>query len=566
MHKIVIVEDDHVDYVLMQSIVSEALNGRVDFIWCPDYDEAIKLIDANQHDIYFVDYNLNPRDGLELAHYAQSNRNFDKPLILVTGQEDYEIDKAATEAGATDYIVKKHLSAPVVERSIRYSLKQKQTEKRLRHLALNDSLTGLANRTLFGMKLSDDIAHAKRANTMIAVMMLDLDGFKSINDTLGHAAGDSTLQVVAERLEACVRESDTVARFGGDEFAIILTYAQDAKQLCIVAEKILSSLNKSFEISGERASTSASIGVGLYPNDAQDPSSLLKCADLALYEAKGAGKNKYQFHNNELNSHLRANTAMQGDIHGALKDGQFSLHYQPIFNLCDDTIDSIEVLLRWNHPEKGPITPNEFLPIADSIGLMPKLSECVVDLLEKEVKIWSESALPDYTINVNVSETQLKDRTLYDALSKDFLSWERVNLDLDESVLQHSGNRVSKVLAKIHENGARLSIHNFGKSEPSLSLFQQFKIDTIKIDGSIVRNIGLSKNDEAFSRIVVAIGEILGLSVIANSVETEEQLEFLTSIGCRKAQGFMLCPPLSSQDFVEWHHNYSSATEQIAVG
>jgi diguanylate cyclase (GGDEF)-like protein len=424
---------------------------------------------------------------------------------------------------------------------------RRRIEARIAHQAHHDALTDLPNRVLLRAWLEQALIDACGEGRGVAVLYLDLDGFKEVNDTLGHSVGDLLLKSVGERLRTCVRENELVARLGGDEFAVVQMALDPAKSAEVVAARIIDSLTAPHVIEGHRLAIGTSIGIAVSPGDGTDPEQLFKNADLALYGAKADGRGKYRFFEPEMNTRLKARRAMEGDLRKALSTGEFVLHYQPLLNLETDQIAACEALLRWEHPELGRVSPADFIPVAEATGIIVQIGEWVLREACREATTWPD----ELKVAVNLSVVQFKSRnlvqTVVSALAASGISPGRLELEITESVLLSESEATLDTLKQLHELGIRIALDDFGTGYSSLSYLRTFPFDKIKIDRCFIRDI--TSNDAssvAILRTVGQLGRSLGIATTAEGVETKEQLEMVRAEGCTEMQGYLLSRPLAA--------------------
>jgi len=433
---------------------------------------------------------------------------------------------------------------------------RKQAEKRLVQLANYDSLTGLPNRTLFRDRLTHAVAQANRKNRLVALLFLDLDRFKMINDSLGHHAGDKLLQAVSERLLANAREEDTVARLGGDEFTVILEDITNTEDATIVARKILEVMGKPFYLDGHEVFVTTSIGIAIFPLDGQGLDGLLKNADTAMYRAKEQGRNNYQFYTADMNAKAVEHLIMESSLRHALDRDEFVLHFQPQIDLHSREITGMEVLLRWNHPELGLLYPNQFMLLAEETGLIISIGEWVLNKACAQAALWQSQGLPPMRIAVNLSALQFREdnlvATVADALDLAGLDPQYLELEITESFLMDNVDSAIVKLKALSNLGVHLAIDDFGTGYSSLSYLKKFPLNTLKIDQSFVRDISTDPDDAAIAEAIIALAQTLNLRVMAEGVETEEQINFLRTRGCDQAQGFLISHPVPAQDIMPW--------------
>ncbi|MCG3112603.1 MAG: EAL domain-containing protein [Candidatus Manganitrophus sp. SB1] len=427
----------------------------------------------------------------------------------------------------------------------------KRAEERLIELAHFDQLTGLPNRTLFQDRLRQALPQASRNGKLVALLFLDLDRFKLVNDSLGHTVGDLLLKEAAGRLTHCVRKSDTVARLGGDEFIVILTNITSVHDAAKVAQKILDDFSRPFGLQGPELFVTPSIGITLYPFDGDDIDLLLKNADTAMYRAKQMGRNNYQFYSAEMNTATIAQLTLESSLRYALKREEFLIHYQPQVDLKTGRIASVEALLRWQHPSLGLVSPQEFIPIAEETGLIVPIGEWVLRTACAQAAAWQKANLPLMHMVVNLSIRQFKQPQLIETveriLGETGLSARHLGLELTESMLMENEERTVATLTQLNKLGIQISIDDFGTGYSSLRYLKCFPIHILKIDQSFVREIETNATDAAIVTSIIALARNLGLRVVAEGVESAAQLKFLRANGCDGMQGYYFSKPLSSE-------------------
>jgi diguanylate cyclase (GGDEF)-like protein/PAS domain S-box-containing protein len=430
---------------------------------------------------------------------------------------------------------------------------RKVDEERIHFLANHDALTSLPNRAMFSDMLNLAIQNARRYNRNFAVLFIDLDRFKNINDTLGHGAGDKLLQEMGTRLSHTVRSSDVVARLGGDEFVVLVQEVAEPKQIAAVARKILSALVEPMSIQGQECRVTASIGICMYPSEAQNEQALMKNADIAMYRAKEDGKNNYKFYSEETNIHTFERMALETSLRRGLERNEFFLHYQAKLDLHTKGITGVEALIRWQHPDLGVVPPVQFIPLAEETGLIVPLGKWVLNTACAQNVSWQREGLPPLSMAVNLSARQFADEDLVkdiaDAIKNSGMKPELLELELTESMVIQNPERAGKVLAEIKKMGARLAIDDFGVGYSSLTHLKRFPIDTLKVDRSFIHDLPQNPEDKAICQAIIAMGKSLNLTVVAEGVETLEQQTFLRDHACDEMQGFFFSKPIPSDQF-----------------
>jgi PAS domain S-box-containing protein len=502
-----------------------------------------------------------------VEHGARSS--IEHRIIRPDGSErivQQEIEASFDEIGGEDRIVG----------TVQDVTERKQAEQRIRYLAFYDHVTGLPNRTFLKDHLNHTLIQAAQTEQTTAVMFLDLDHFKRINDTLGHSTGDRLLQEVANRLSHCIREYDyltreqlhytdepeawnginTVARLGGDEFVIVLSRLRYAEDASVVAHRINQALSQPFSLEGNDVYITTSIGISIFPVDGSDAESLLKHADAAMYHAKSRGRNRHQFYAASMNAHILERLSLEASLRTSLEAGHFILHYQPRADIRTGQIIGMEALVRWLHPTRGLVPPSEFIPIAEETGLIVPLGKWVLNTACAQTKAWQSAGRPPLRVSVNLSAVQFNQRglrkTVVRALEATGLEPKYLELELTESLIMENLEASIKQLNELSAIGVQLSIDDFGTGYSSLSYLKRFPIDSLKIDQSFIRDITSDPDDAAIVTATIALGHILRLKVVAEGVEREAQLELLRSQNCDEIQGNLLSRPLAPEAFAEY--------------
>ncbi|OGA25661.1 MAG: hypothetical protein A3I02_09620 [Betaproteobacteria bacterium RIFCSPLOWO2_02_FULL_67_26] len=432
---------------------------------------------------------------------------------------------------------------------------QKRAEERIRHMAHHDALTGLPNRALLHDRIGQAIAQAQRNPRVLALLFIDLDRFKTVNDSLGHQVGDRLLQAVAERLVACTRGSDTIARIGGDEFVVVLGDLNQPEDARHVGQKVLDALSAPVMIDSHELRVTPSVGICAYPHDGGDVETLMRNADTAMYHAKQMGRNNFQFFTQAMNDAAQQRLLMENDLRHALERGEFTLHYQPLLDLESDVIVGFEALIRWPHPQRGMIPPIQFIPVAEETGLIVPIGEWVLRRACSQGRAWHDAGHSQLQVSVNCSAQQFQREdfvaTVRRILGETGLPPGRLDLEITESVIVQHSEEVMARFEALDEMDVRISIDDFGTGYSSLSYLKRFAIHQLKIDQSFVRDISSDPDDAAIVSAIIAIAHSLGLDVVAEGVETPEQLAFLKALGCARAQGYYFSKPLPAEEFTQ---------------
>lgn len=444
----------------------------------------------------------------------------------------------------------------------------KEAEQNLAQATSYDMLTGLPNRALFLDRLGHAISRAVHSGQMMAVMLIDIDNFKAINDTLGHSLGDVLLQEIAERLRQVVPEDDTLARLGGDEFAIILEELPEIEEAARVSQKVMDIFGRPFMPASQEIYVTPSMGVTIYPLDGRDSDSLLRNADTAMYRAKEYGRNNFRFYTTDMNTLAVERFAMEGALRRAMERDEFVLYYQPQLDIKTGQVVGVEALLRWQHPERGMVPPSDFIPLLEENRLIIPVGEWVLRTACAQSRAWRDEGLPPLRMAVNLSAHQFHQENLAEMidgiLRETGINPRLLELELTEGLLMENTSETSAVLAQLKMQGLQIAIDDFGTGYSSLSYLKRFPIDRLKIDRSFVRDISTDPNDAAIAVAVINLARSLGLSVIAEGVETREQLAFLDVQKCDEYQGFYFSRPIPAEEIAQLLKSYEP-TKSCAV-
>lgn len=510
---------------------------------------AASLHQGNLADLTHPDDRAIDEEHLGRLHRsAVQGVEFEKRLVHAAGGE------VPVQTGIT--LLRRGSEAPTLLFQYHDLSRRKAAEAQLAHLAHHDQLTGLANRVRLHDEMQHRIATAQRQGQRLAVMFMDLDLFKQVNDTLGHEAGDVLLREVADRLRACVRETDCVARLGGDEFVVVLSHIQTGERAGQVADKIRASIRAPVPIGGRDVAVGASLGIALYPDDGTDVATLLRCADSALYHAKETGRGQYQFYRPELTEQVARRLDPELGLRLALENGEFELEFQPVISVADARPVAAEALLRWRHPTRGLVMPDTFIPVAEESGMIDAIGTWVLDAACAAATLWRSRSGGTIDVCVNVSPRQFRSPGLVDAiraaLARTGLPAGRLVLEITEQALLEATDRTQNMLSDLQTMGVRVMIDDFGIGYSALGYLQRFAPDGLKIDRSFIRDVTVDDGDAAIVSAVLAMARRLGLETVAEGVETSAQLEFLRSEGCETCQGYLFAPAMTAVAFQAW--------------
>ena len=430
-----------------------------------------------------------------------------------------------------------------------------QVQERLQHMTHHDALTDLPNRNLFLDRLQQALTRARWHNRLVAVILLDLDHFKNINDTFGHTVGDQLLLQLSKRLSNSVRDGDTIGRFGGSEFAILMDDIDSDKHMSSLAKKLTDTLALPFKIKKQELFITASIGVSIYPNDGEDPDTLLRNADIAMYRAKELGKNNYQFYSDNLSAQIFERLALENHLRRAVDQNEFILYYQPQLDARNHRITGVEALLRWHHPDLGLVSPNNFIPHLEESGLIEEIGDWLLETACRQSREWHDTGWSYLHMSVNISGRQFNNpnfiSSVHNIISTTNINPEFLELEITESMLMRNASATINALHSLNELGVRFAIDDFGTGHSSLSYLRRFPIDTIKIDRSFIHDVTENPDDAAIVSAIIVMAQSLSLNVIAEGIETQEQVEFLSSRNCHYLQGNLISRPLPAEEMTE---------------
>ena len=574
---ILVTDDDAMTRMLTRQCL-EAENMMV--LEAENGPAAIDLFVRESPDLVFLDVQMPGMSGLEVCErIRRMPQGRDVPIMLVTGADDEESIDRGFRAGATQYKTKP-VNWTLLGRDVKFMLRAaenfealKRQEDRLRYLAYYDPLTSLPNRRSFTEELDRLVLTHHNKDRFVAVMFIDLDHFKRINDSIGHARGDRLLVEIAKRLSDELRqygeinllsdfgdyqylggeESIIIARLGGDEFTVVVPNVENEERVTEIARKILNSLSQPVALQSHNPVVTPSIGIAMFPRDGTDPDTLVRNADTAMYAAKSMGRSCFRFYQDDMNSSAVELLKMEEELREALTDNQLELHYQPLVNSMTGELSGLEALVRWNHPERGLISPAAFIPVAEQTGQIIELTSWVIREAIKDCNIWEQAGFSDFKISINISALEFNHDDLASHITSLFdevtFNKRRVQLELTESAIMTDAQANIKKLSELCELGVTLAVDDFGTGYSSLSYLRQFPINVLKIDRSFVMGIG-TENGNAIVDAITSLAKALRLGLVAEGVETKEQMEYLINNGCDTLQGFYLSRPVPARDII----------------
>lgn len=568
--KVLLIEDNPGDVKLVQVLLetNNNTNKHFDLIRVGLLGEAFPILKKGGITVILLDLGLPDGNGLESLTriYAAAPTI---PIVVLSSEEDELLAIQSVQLGAQDFLVKSSISELVLRRSLYYAIERKNLLEQLQYLAHYDVLTGLANRKLFYDRLKQDIVSARRSKKALALMFLDLNGFKLINDSLGHHNGDNLLKEVAKRLLDCVRTTDCAARMGGDEFTLILNDLNNAEDAALIAEKVLQTLAEPFMLNTQQIAIYASLGIAIYPDDCNDIETLIGAADAAMYQAKESGRGKkgsFRFFSATMEAKVQRNTDKIRQLSAAFERGEFELHYQPTVDVRSGMIVGMEALLRWKHPEQGLLTPANFMTDLENSGLIVSVGSWVLQQACAQNKSWQKQGLASLMITVNISPRQFRQSGFVDsvinALQENCVDPSLLELDFHEATLWEDDEYSVQELNRLSQMGIKISLDNFGNDMISFKSLTKFPIHAIKIDQSLIQQDSLHSSEAVIAKAAIEIARIFHIKGLAAGVENEAQLAMVRHIACDDAQGYLYGRPLPVNEASELIARYASLHPQ----
>jgi diguanylate cyclase (GGDEF)-like protein len=550
--KVLLIEDNPGDAKLVEVLLEANNNANKHFelICVGLLSEAFPILEQGGISAILLDLGLPDGNGLDSLTQIYTAA-LTVPIVVLSAEEDELLAIQSVQLGAQDFLVKSGISELVLRRSLYYAIERKTLLEQLQYLAHYDVLTGLANRKLFYDRLKQDIVGARRSKKSLALIFLDLNDFKLINDSLGHRSGDDLLKEVAKRLQHCIRTTDCAARMGGDEFTLILNDLNNAEDAALIADKIIQTLAEPLVLNAQQIVTHASLGIAIYPDDCADIETLIGAADAAMYQAKESGYEKkggFRFFSAAMGAKVKRNTDKVEQLNAAFERGEFELHYQPTVDVRSGMIVGMEALLRWRHPEQGLLTPAKFMTELESSGLIVPVGNWVLQQACAQSKIWQQQGLASMAIAVNISTRQFRQSgfvdTVANTLQENQLSPSHLELEFHEATLWEDEEYSVQELNRLSQMGIKLSLDNFGNDMISFKSLTKFPIHAIKIDQSLIQQDSLHSSEAVIAKAAIEIARIFHIKGLATGVENEAQLEMVRHIACDDAQGYLYGRPL----------------------
>ncbi len=553
---VVVLADDDPSIRLMVRHVLES--EEFDIIEAADGIEAIKAVEKHHPALILLDAVMPGIDGFTTCQQIKEKGFTDIPVMMITGLDDDASVERAYEVGAIDFITKP-IKWAVLKHRVKSVVAKVIAERKVNLLAYRDTLTDLPNRLLFADRLEQATIRAERSKTSMALMLIDIDDFKLVNDSFGHEAGDKLIKAVGDLISKSLRRADTIARLGGDEFAVIIEDINGADDAISIADNLTTILEHNVRLDDQETYTSASIGIAIFPEDGDDARVLLKNADTAMFRAKENGRHCFQFYKPEMSVSAMARLDLENSLKAAFENDEFLIHYQPVIDIHKNEVASVEALLRWQHPDKGMIHPDDFVSAAEESGLIVPIGEWMISSVCKQISAWEKAGLEDQNVSINISPRQFKEQDIVtvftQALAENNLEGSSVSVEITERTLIDNVGEVEKTLKKLRDMGIKVLLDDFGTGYASLAFLKKFPIDIVKIDNTFIAGIPDNREDSAIVNAIAGLTRGLELTLLAEGVENDRQLDMLKSIGCSYAQGFYWSKALPGAEYEQFYMN-----------
>ena len=553
---IVVLADDDPSIRLMVRHVLESED--FDIVEASDGLEALKAVEKHHPALILLDAVMPGIDGFTTCQQIKDKGYTDIPVMMITGLDDDASVERAYEVGAIDFITKP-IKWAVLKHRVKSVVAKVIAERKVKLLAYRDTLTGLPNRLLFADRLEQAVVRSERTRTSMALMLIDIDDFKLVNDSFGHDAGDKLIKAVGDLISKSLRRADTIARLGGDEFAVIIEGIDGPDDAISIADNLTTILEHNVRLDDQETYTSASIGIAVYPGDGKDARTLLKNSDTAMYRAKESGRHCFQFYKPEMSVSAMERLDLENSLKTAFENDEFLIHYQPVIDIHKNEVVGVEALLRWHHPEKGMIQPNDFVSVVEDCGLIVALGEWMINSVCKQVKLWHDAGLEKQNVSINLSPRQFKEQDLVtlftQALAENGIEGSSLSVEVTERTLIDNIGEVEKTLKRLREMGVRILLDDFGTGYASLAYLKEFPVDVVKIDHAFIAGIPDNQDDSAIVDAIAGLTRGLKLALHAEGVENERQLNVLKGLGCQFAQGYYWSKPLPGNEYEQFYMN-----------
>ncbi|MDT8283520.1 MAG: EAL domain-containing protein [Gammaproteobacteria bacterium] len=553
---IVVLADDDPSIRLMVRHVLESED--FDIVEASDGIEAIKAVEKYHPALILLDAVMPGIDGFTTCQRIKDNGHTDIPVMMITGLDDDASVERAYEVGAIDFITKP-IKWAVLKHRVKSVVAKVIAERKVKLLAYRDTLTGLPNRLLFADRLEQAVMRSERSRTSMALMLIDIDDFKLVNDSFGHDAGDKLIKAVADLISKSLRRADTIARLGGDEFAVIIEGIDGPGDAVSIADNLTTILEHNVRLDDQETYTSASIGISVFPDDGKEARTLLKNADTAMFRAKENGRHCFQFYKPEMSVNAMARLELENSLKSAFEKDEFLIHYQPIIDIHKNQVVGVEALLRWQHPDKGMIHPSDFISAIEDCGLIIALGEWMIFSVCKQVRMWHDAGLEKQNVSINIAPRQFKEQDLValfsQAIAENNITADSISVEVTERTLIDNVGEVEAALKNLREMGIRILLDDFGTGYASLAYLKEFPIDVVKIDCDFIAGIPDNEDDSIVVDAIAGLTRGLKLGLLAEGVENERQLDVLKGLGCQYAQGFYWSKALPGNEYEQFYMN-----------
>ena len=553
---VVVLADDDPSIRLMVRHVLESED--FDIVEASDGLEAIKAVEKYHPALILLDAVMPGIDGFTTCQQIKDNGHADIPVMMITGLDDDASVERAYEVGAIDFITKP-IKWAVLKHRVKSVVAKVIAERKVQLLAYRDTLTDLPNRLLFADRLEQAVIRADRSRTSMALMLVDIDDFKLVNDSFGHEAGDKLIKAVGQLISRSLRRADTVARLGGDEFAVIIEDINSPEDAISIADNLTTILEHNVRLDDQETYTSASIGIAVYPDDGKDARTILKNADTAMFRAKENGRHCFQFYKPEMSVSAMERLDLENSLKAAFENDEFLIHYQPVIDLHKNEIVGVEALLRWQHPDKGMIMPDDFLPTVENSGLIIALGEWLIFSVCKQIRAWQDAGLKGQNVSINLAPRQFKEQDLValftQAIAENNIEGSSLSVEVTECTLIDNVGGVESSLKKLRNMGLKVMLDDFGTGYASLAYLKDFPVDVVKIDRKFISGIPDNPDDSAIVDAIAGLTRGLKLNLLAEGVETESQLSVLKGVGCQYGQGFYWSKALPGDEYEQFYMN-----------
>ncbi len=539
--KILLIEKSQLEYRLIGRLLSQVHHTDYQLTWVNKFENALEEALSDDFDVILLDYHWDDGSGADILNGARS-QGCKVPIIVMTDEMEADVDRTAISFGASDYLIKGRIDSQLLERTLRYAIERKAAELKLAKLAHYDPLTGIPNRILFRDRLEHAVVLSERDGVSFTLMFLDLDGFKKINDTFGHDAGDELIKACAERLRDSMRKSDSVARIGGDEFTLLLEHIDSPTDIAHIAEKVIDVISSPFQVGTHQVTVGCSIGIAIYPEAGTDINTLQKHADMAMYQAKQHKNSHYHFFTEALNVEAHRQLLLESELRRALRREEFVVYYQPRVDIQTGEIRGLEALLRWNHPEKGVLYPDAFMDVAEDTGLIVPIGYWVFHKACRDLLLLQQQGLTHISMAINLSIRQFNDDKLVERIASIVkeagVKATDIEFELTETAIMENIDRIALCMRALSQLGCRFALDDFGTGYSSFMHLQRLPISVLKIDKGFVADITRKKQDASLVAAMISLAHSLGKTIIAEGVEEQQQFEMLKLFGCDQVQGF----------------------------